>query len=157
MIPVQTYMDQLDKRSYLFGQGHGVKKDPSWPAMFQKNIFSRHWSQMPQLTTTTSPVTSSHTGAPSPTPAIHVGDWSMTSASHVEDLQPASLSYDGGITLVATIHIDVTSPTSIHHVGDDSPASASHAENISQTIVNDVGGIHTIEKPRRLRCKPKFL
>jgi hypothetical protein len=36
-------------------------------------------------------------------------------------------------------------------------ASASHAESMSPTIVNDVGGIHMIEKPRRVRCKPKFL
>jgi hypothetical protein len=42
-------------------------------------------------------------------------------------------------------------------VGDDSLSFASHAERMSPSIVNDVGGIHMIEKTRRLRCKPKFL
>jgi hypothetical protein len=112
---------------------------------------------MPQLTTTASLVTSSHTGAPSLTISSHVGYWSMTSESHVEDLQPAVVLHTGDIALVAMSHIDITSPTSIHHVGEEPPASASHVESMSPTIVNDVGGIHTIEKPIRVRFKPKLL
>jgi hypothetical protein len=139
-------MDQLGGGYYLSRQGQGVNQDPSWPAMSQNQSFSGPWSQMPQLTTATSPVTASHTGIPSPTSASHVGDWSTTSACHVEDQQPTTASHAGGITLVAMSHPDITSP-----------ASASHAESMSPTIVNDVGGIHTIEKPRRVRCKPKFL
>jgi hypothetical protein len=54
-------------------------------------------------------------------------------------------------------HPDITSPTSIHHVGDESPAFASHVESMSLAIVNDAGGIHMIEKPRLVRCNPKFL
>jgi hypothetical protein len=125
--------------------------------MSQKQSFSRPWSQMPQLTTTASPVTTSHIGAPSPTTASHVGDWSMTYASHVEDPQLSTASHVGGITLVVMSHIDITSPTSVHHVGDESPASSSHAERMSPTIVNDVGGVHMIKNPRCVRRKPKFL
>jgi hypothetical protein len=39
-------------------------------------------------------------------------------------------------------------------MGDDSLAFVIHAENMSPVVVNNVGGI---EKPRRLRHKPKFL
>jgi hypothetical protein len=42
-------------------------------------------------------------------------------------------------------------------MGDDSPASTSHAESMSPAMVNDVGGIHTIENPRCLRRKARFL
>jgi hypothetical protein len=45
----------------------------------------------------------------------------------------------------------------VHHVGYDSPTSTSHVESMSPTIVNNVGDIHNIEKPRHVRCKPKFL
>jgi hypothetical protein len=125
--------------------------------MSQNQSFPGPWFQMPQLTTTASPVTASHTGAPSPTTASHVGDWMTTSTSHVKDPQPTVVIHVGGITLVAMIHIDITSPTYVHHVGDEPPASASHTEIMSPAMVNNVGGIHTIEKPRRVRCKPRFL
>jgi hypothetical protein len=69
---------------------------------------------MPQLTTATSPVTASHTGAPSPTTATHVRNWSMTSASYVEDPQPAAASHAGGITLVST---SVIFPSQFFHLG----------------------------------------
>jgi hypothetical protein len=81
----------------------------------------------------------------------------MTYASHVEDLQPVIVSHAGGMTLVTMSHIDVTSPTSVHHLGDDSLTFSNHDERMSPTIVNGIGGIHTIEKPKRLSRKPKFL
>jgi hypothetical protein len=112
---------------------------------------------MPQLITATSLVTTSDTGAPSPTTASHVGDWLTNYTSHVEDPQLVVASHAGGITLVTMSHIDVTSLTYIHHVGDDSLASSSHTESMSPTILNGARGIHTIDKPRRLRRKPKFL
>jgi hypothetical protein len=125
--------------------------------MSQNQSFPGPWSQVPQLNTTASPVIVSHIGASPPTTASHVGDWLTTSASHVEDLQPTTASQVGGITLAAMSHIDITSPTSIHHVGDEHLASARHAESMSPAIVNDSGGSHMIEKPRHVRCKPKFL
>jgi hypothetical protein len=54
-------------------------------------------------------------------------------------------------------HTEITSPTSMHHVGDEPPAYASHAKRMSPAIMNDDRGIHTIEKPRCVRCKLKFL
>jgi len=107
---------------------------------------------MPQLTT--SPVTSSHNGAPSPTSASNVGDESTTSVSHVDNPHPSIASYVGGTTLVTTSLINVTFPTSIHHVGDASLASSCFIEIMSPAIVNNIG---VIEKPQRLRHKPKFL
>jgi hypothetical protein len=157
MMLVQTSIEKLGEGYYLSGQGQGVNQDPSWPAMSQNQSFLGPCSQISQLTTITSPVTASHTGAPSPTTASHVGDWSRTSASHVEDPQPAIASHVGGITLVAMRHTDITYPTSVHHVGDELPASSRHAENMSPAIVNVVGGVHAIEKPRRVRRKARFL
>jgi hypothetical protein len=125
--------------------------------MFQNQYFPGQWLQMPQLTTTSSPITASQTAAPSPTIAIHVRYWSKTSASHVEDPQIIATIHVGGITPVTTSHIDVTSPSFVHHMGDDSPAFSSHTESMSPAIVNDVGGTHMIEKLRHLRHKPKFL
>jgi hypothetical protein len=101
---------------------------------------------MPQLTTATIPVTTIRNGIPSPISSSHVGDWSTTSVSHVEDQQPTTASQVGGTTIVSMSHPDITSP-----------ASVSNVESMSLAIVNDIGDIHTIEKPRRVRCKPKFL
>jgi hypothetical protein len=157
MIPIQTSMDQLGGGYYLSKQGHGVNHILSWPAMSENQSFPKPWSQITQLTTTSSLVTASHNGNPSPTVVGHVGDLLTTSASNVEDPEPVATSHDGGITLVTMIHIDITSPTSVHHVGDEPLASASHTESMSKTIINDIGGIHTIEKPRRVRRRPKFL
>jgi hypothetical protein len=67
--------------------------------MFQNQYFLGPWFQIPQLTTTTSPITAIHTGAPAPTTASHVGDLSTNSESQVEDPQPAATSHVGGITL----------------------------------------------------------
>jgi hypothetical protein len=145
-MPLQPFMNQYGGGYYPTGQGQGVNQDPSWPAISQNQSFLGPWSQMPQPTTTTSPVTVGHTGILSPTSASHVGDWLTTSASHVEDQQPATASHAGGTSLITASHTAHTSPTSASHVGDLSPATASH-----------VGGIHTIEKPRRFRRKAKFL
>jgi hypothetical protein len=60
-------------------------------------------------------------------------------------------------SLIPASHTKITSPTFVHHVGDEPPTSASHVESMSPYIVSDVGGIHTIENPRRVRCKNKFL
>jgi hypothetical protein len=141
MMHIQASSDQFGGGHYLSGQGQGVNQDRSWLAMFQIQSFPGPWYQIPQLTT--SPIYASHTRAPS-----------LTSASHVENVQPTTASHAGVITLVATRLIDVTSSTYIHHVADESLAFSSHVESMSPVIVNDVGGI---EKPRRLRRKPKFL
>jgi hypothetical protein len=114
--------------------------------MSQNQFFPGAWSQMPQPSIATSPVSACHSGIISPTSSTHVGDWLTTSTSHVEDLQLATASHAGGTSLVTTSHNALSSPTYAIHVGDFSPATASHVE-----------GIHTIEKPRRVRCKPNFL
>jgi hypothetical protein len=99
-MPLQPFMNQYGGGYYPVGQGQGVNQDPSWPAISQNQSFLGPWSQMPQFTTATSPVTACHTGIISPTSASHVGDWSTTSASHVEDLQPAAASHAGGTSPV---------------------------------------------------------
>jgi hypothetical protein len=126
-----------------------------------------------------SAVTAYHTGIISPSFASHVVDWSTTSVSHVEDLQPAAASHAGGTFLVTTSHTAHPSPTSASHVGDPSPtstshvgdmiiasashagsmspATTSHAGSMSPTTASHVGGIHMIENPRCLICKPRFL
>jgi hypothetical protein len=125
--------------------------------MSQNQYFLRPWSQMTQLFVATIPDTASHTGIPSPTSTIHVWDRSTTSTCHVEDQQPATRIHAGGITLFARSHTSITSPTSMYHVGDETPASVIQAESMSPALVSDNGGIHTIEKPRCVRRKPKFL
>jgi hypothetical protein len=95
-MPLQTFMNQYGGGYYPAGQGQGVNQDPSWPAIFQNQSFLGPWSQMPQFTTTTSPVTMFHTSIISPTASSHVGYRSTTSVSHVEDLQPATASHAGG-------------------------------------------------------------
>jgi hypothetical protein len=150
MMPLQTSMDQLRGGYYPARQEHGGDQNPPWPTISQNQSFLGPWSQIP--ITATGLVTASHTGIISPTSASHVGDWSITFASYVEDQQPVVVSRDGGITLVALSHPDIASPTPAHHV----PTSASHAENMSLAIVSDAGGVPMIEKPRRVRRKPKF-
>jgi hypothetical protein len=128
---------------------------------------------MPQPSTTshvgsTSPITTSHTGIKSPTYASHVGDLKPTSTSHVGDLSPASASHAGdrqlvvachfgGTTLVTASHTGKTSPTSASHVGDVLLASASHAGSMSSATASYARGIDTIDKPRRIGNKTKFL
>jgi hypothetical protein len=107
---------------------------------------------MPQYTV--SPVTVSHTGSPSPTSASHVEDGSTTPKSHVDNLHPASANHVGGTIIFSMDHINATSLTHVHHVGDGALTSTSHVESTSLVVVNDIGGI---EKPRRIRRKPKFL
>jgi hypothetical protein len=87
-----------------------------------------------------SPTTVIHTSAPSPTSASHVGDELTLSTNHVDNFLRTSANYVGGTILFTMDHSRVTSPTPIHHTGDDS---------ISLTS--------PIEKPKFLRCKPKFL
>jgi hypothetical protein len=137
-MPVQTSSDHFGIGHHFSGQGQGVHQDPSWPAIFQNQSFPGPWNQMPQ--SIASPVTVSHTGAPSPTSASHVGDGSTFSTNYVDNLPPTSANYVGGTILFTPNHSRVTSPASIHHTGDDSLSPASY-----------------IEKPRRLRRKPKFL
>jgi hypothetical protein len=43
-------------RYYPSRQGQGVDQNPSWPAISQNQSFPGSWSQMPQLTATTSQV-----------------------------------------------------------------------------------------------------
>jgi hypothetical protein len=148
MMPIQTSLNQLNGGYYLPGQGQGVNQDPSWPAMFQSQSFPGPWHQMPQPAA--SPVTVSHTGAPSPTSVSYVGDGSTTLLVMLTARTQPLVNHVGGTTLYQC----PSSPTSVHHVGDDSPTSAYHVESMSPAFVNDVGDI---EKPRRLRRKPKFL
>jgi hypothetical protein len=86
------------------------------------------------------PVTVSHTDAPSPTSSNHVGYVSTFYTNYVDSLPPTSANHVGGTILFTQNHIRVTSPASIHHTGDDSLSPTSY-----------------IEKPKRLRRKPKFL
>jgi hypothetical protein len=167
-MPLQPIMNRYGGGYYPTKQGHGIYQNPSWPAISQNQSFLAPWSQIPQFTIVTSLVIACHTSITSPTSVSHVGYWSTTSASHVEDLQPAVVSHDGGTSPVITCHIGIISPTSASHVGDWSttstshvedlqPASASHAGSMSPSTTSHVGGIHMIENPRRLRCKPRFL
>jgi hypothetical protein len=116
----------------------------------------------------TSPVTMCHTSILSPTSASHVGNWSTTSTSHVEDLQPAtashtthtsptSASHVGDPPPTSVSHVEDSSPTSTSHVGDFLLASTSHARSMSLATASHAGGIHMIEKPRRLRRNPRLL
>jgi hypothetical protein len=107
---------------------------------------------MPQ--STAKPVTVSYISAPSLTSTSHVRDGSTFSANYVDNSHPTSANYVMGTILFTLNHRRVTSPTYIHHEGKDYLPSSSHDESLSPTVVNTIGGI---EKPRRLRRKPKFL
>jgi hypothetical protein len=132
---------------------------------FRTSYFSDPWT----LPSSTSPCEGQpHTGIISPTSISHVGDWSTTSTCHVEYQQPATTTHVGGTSLVIASHTAHTSPTSVIHVGDSSPTSArhvgdlllpstSHVGNMSPATTSHAGGIHTIENPRHVRRKPKFL
>jgi hypothetical protein len=109
-----------------------------------------------------------HTRITSPTSFSHVGYGSTTSSSHVEDQEPTATSHAGGTSLVIASHTAHASPTSISHVGNPSPNSISHVEDLilsfaihvgsmSLATASHDGGIHMIEKPRRVRHNPKFL
>jgi hypothetical protein len=139
-----------------------VYQNPACPTISQNQSFLGPFSLIPQPSIachagSTSLVTAIHTGVISPTSASHVKYRSTTSASHVEDQQPVTANHVGGTTLVTASHIGKTSPTSASHVGDVPLASASHARNMSPSIASHVGGINMIDKPRRIRHKPKFL
>jgi hypothetical protein len=138
--PLQPFMNQYGGGYYPAGQGQGVNQDPSWPAISQNQYFLGPWSQIPQFTTATSPVTACHTGIISTIDASHVGDWSTTSTSHVEDLQPAATSHARGTSLVIVCHTGVISPTSASHVGDWSKTSASHVEDLQPATASHAGG-----------------
>jgi hypothetical protein len=71
---------------------------------------------------------------------------SSTYASHVEGSSP---TFD--------IHVGHSSPTSVSHVGHFLLASAIHAGSMSPATASHARGIHTIDKPRRVICNPKFL
>jgi hypothetical protein len=44
----------------------------------------------------------------------------------------------------------------MNHVIDPSPTSASHVGDVQPTTASHAGSIDSIEKPRRIGCKPKF-
>jgi hypothetical protein len=103
----------------------------------------------------------------SPTFASHVGDRSTTSASHVEDQHPSSASYAGGTHPPSVSHARGKSPVTTSHTGnrsiasasqviDPSPASAIHVGDVKLAIASHARGIDSVEKPRRIRRKPKF-
>jgi hypothetical protein len=152
MMPVQTYLNQLNEGYYLFRQGQGVNHDPSWPTIFQSQSFPRPWHQMSQPIAHL--VTVSHTKFPSPTYASHVGEGSTTSTSYDDNLYLTASSHVGGTTLVSTSYINATSLTFEYHVGYDSPTFFGYSYNMPLTVSNDTRGI---EKTKHLRCKPKFL
>jgi hypothetical protein len=167
MMPLQPYINQFGVGYFLVGLVHGLYHNPSWPAISQNLSFLEPWSQMSKPTAA-SPVTTSHTGIISPTSSSHIGDWSKILASHVEDQKLATASHARGTTLVTASHTAHTSPTSASHVGDSSPTSASHvgylllasasyAGSMSPATRSHARGIHTIEKPKHIRHKPKFL
>jgi hypothetical protein len=91
------------------------------------------------------------------TSTSHVEDLQPVIASHVEDLQPVIASHVGGTCLVIASHTTYSSPASTSHVGDFILASASHAGSMSPATASHVGGIYMIEKPRRLKRKPRFI
>jgi hypothetical protein len=138
MMPAQTSLNHFGINHHICGQGQGVHQDPFWPAMFQNQYFLGPWNQMSQ--SITSPTTISHTSAPSPTFASHVRDGSTFSTNYVDNSLPTSANYIGGTILFTLNHSHVSSPASIHHTGDESLSSS-----------------NLIEKPKRLRRKPKFL
>jgi hypothetical protein len=138
MMPIQTSSEHFSASYHPFGQGRGVHQDPCYLAMFQNQYFLEPWNQIPP--SITSLVTISHTGAPSPTSASHVGDGSTYSRNYVDNSHRTSTNYVGGTNLFTLNHSRVTSATSIHDLGEDSLSLANY-----------------INKPRRLRRKPKFL
>jgi hypothetical protein len=117
MMPLQTSMNQFGGGYYPARKGQGVDQNPSWPAISQNQSFPGPWSQMPQPTTATSPVTASHAGGTNSSHQSHTSHWSQPLQAMLE-----------------------TSPTSVHHVGDEPLASASHAESMSPAIVSDMLG-----------------
>jgi hypothetical protein len=138
MMPVQTSSDHLGINHHVSGTGQGIYQDPFWLAMFQNQSFPGPWTQIPQSITI--PTIVSHTSAPSPTPTSHVGDESTPSTNQANNPLPTSTNYVGGTILFTPDHSRVTSPTPIHHTGDNSLSLTS-----------------PIEKPKRLRRKPKFI
>jgi hypothetical protein len=120
--------------------------------MFQNQSFSGPWNLMSQCIT--SLVIVSHTGAPSPTSSSHVKDGSTFSTNYANSSHPTSTNYVGSAILFTPNHSHVTSPNSIHHIGKDSLTPANHVESVLPAVVDDAG---SIEKPRHLRRKPKFL
>jgi hypothetical protein len=138
MMPIQTSSNHFGMNQHLSGLGKEVHQDPTWLAIFQNQSFPRPWNQMPP--SIISPVTVIHTGAPSPTSASHIIYGSNSSTNYVDSLPPTSINYVGGTVLFSQNHSHVMSPTFIHNTGDKSLSPSSY-----------------IEKPRHLRCKPKFL
>jgi hypothetical protein len=71
--------------------------------------------------------------------------------------QPTTTCHVGGTTLFIVSHTAHTSPNSVDNVGDEPISSRFHGESMSLAIVIHVVGIHTIEKPRHIVHKTKFL
>jgi hypothetical protein len=118
LILLQPFMNQYGGGYCPAEQGQAVNQDPSWPTISQNQYFHAPWTQMPQFTTATSPVTACHTAIISPTVASHVVDWLKTSVIHVEDLQPFATSHVEGTSPVIVYHTGIISPTSASQVGD---------------------------------------
>jgi hypothetical protein len=102
------------------------------------------------------------------TSASHVGDQSTTFTSHVEYQHPASASYVGGMhppstshargkSSVTTSHTGNRSVTSASQVIDPSLASTSHVGDVKLATASHARGIDSIQKPRRIGHKHKFL
>jgi hypothetical protein len=140
-MPLQPFMSQYGGGYYPTEQGQGVNQGPSWHTISQNQSFHAPWTQMPQFTTTASPVTTCHTSIILPTTTSHVGYWSTTSTSHVEDLQPTAASHDGGTSLVTACHTGIISQTSTSHVGDWSTTFAIHVEDLQPAATSHDGGI----------------
>jgi hypothetical protein len=127
-MPIQTSLDHFGVNHHFSGQGQGVHRDSSWPAMFQNQSFPGPWNKM--LKSIASLVTVSHTGAPSLTSASHVGDVSTFSTNYANGSHPTSTNYVGSTILFTPNHSRITSPTSIHHIREDSLTPVSHVESV---------------------------
>jgi hypothetical protein len=103
----------------------------------------------------------------SPTYASHVGDRSSNSTSHVEHQHSASSSHAGGKHPPSASHAGGKRPVPSSHTGnrsvafaihaiDSSPTSASHVGDVKPTTASHAVGIHYVEKPIWIGCKPKF-
>jgi hypothetical protein len=62
-----------------------------------------------------------------------------------------------GESPVTAIHTSNRSIASTSNVINSSSTSASHVGDVKLATAIHVGGIYSIEKPKRIRCKPKFL
>jgi hypothetical protein len=69
---------------------------------------------------------------------------------------PPSAIHARGKSLVTISHTSSRFVSSASHVIDPSPTSASHVGDVQPATASHDGGIDSVEKPRRIRSKPKF-